>query len=100
VHQDYPARAMDAAEAVVVAVHGGVELVVAAQRHQLQYVVLLMTALLGIGVGCQLWRIDEVGFTGIGIPLALAGPQGAMEAAWLHHAPVEVMENVGVALGD
>ncbi len=38
IQEDHAARALDAAEAVFVAIHRGVELIVAAQGHQLQYI--------------------------------------------------------------
>ncbi len=59
-----------------------------------------VAAFLGIRVHAQRRRVDEVGLAGLGVPAPLAGAERAMEAAGFHHAHIEVVEDLRVALGD
>lgn len=65
VHQNHHARAFDAAKPVVIAIDGGVERIVAPQRHHAED---RPQVALNIGVLAQaVWR-DKVGSFGFGLP--------------------------------
>ncbi|GJE69507.1 hypothetical protein CHKEEEPN_1035 [Methylorubrum podarium] len=74
----------------MIAVDRGVELVVRAQRDEVEHVAPIA---LHVRVHIEpVRRHDEVGLAGIGLPLALAGGERLVQAAGLEQACVEVLE--------
>ncbi|PAV71835.1 hypothetical protein WR25_11233 [Diploscapter pachys] len=91
VHQHDVARAFDAAEPVVIAIDGRVELIVRAQRHQAE----AAGGVLETG-GVQGARHVEFGAAAVGEPLAVGGGHTLPEAAGDPHPLVEAGELVRI----
>ena len=92
VHEKDLPRAADATEAVVVTVHCGIELIVAAGRDQLHDI----GTFLGVfrhGIGDEIVGDQEVRLACLGFPHAVARGQRTNEAARLKQALVVVLEH-------